>query len=75
MFFEFPTAHEWRAIEESYPFEKLHVSEDDFQYTAYPEGSLESFSAFPQILTWVVHLQNRLIQTRWSYVLLILGLE
>jgi hypothetical protein len=70
VFFEFPTKDEWRELEESYPFEKLHVSEDYFKYTAYPEGSLERFSAVPQILTWTVHLQNRLIQTRWSYVLL-----
>ena len=70
MFFEFPTKEEWRKLEESYPFEKLEVSEDQFQYTAYPQGSIERFSALPEILTWTVHLQNRLIQTRWSYVLL-----
>jgi Cthe_2314-like HEPN len=70
VFFEFPTKEEWRELEESYPFEKLEVSEEHFQYTAYPQGSLERFSAIPEILTWTVHLQNRLIQTRWSYVLL-----
>jgi hypothetical protein len=70
MFFEFPTKDEWRELENSYPFEKLQVSEEDFPYTAYPEGSIERFSAVPNILTWTVHLQNRLIQTRWSYVLL-----
>lgn len=46
------------------------MSEEDFPYTAYPEGSIERFSAVPDIRTWTVHLQNRLIQTRWSYVLL-----
>jgi len=70
VFFEFPTKEEWRELEESYPFEKVEVSEEHFQYTAYPQGSIERFSAIPEILTWTVHLQNRLIQTRWSYVLL-----
>src|SRR5437588_12145081 len=70
MFFEFPTKEEWRELEGSYPFEKLEVSEDHFEYTAYPQDSIERFSAVPEIITWTVHLQNRLIQTRWSYVLL-----
>jgi Cthe_2314-like HEPN len=70
VFFEFPTKEEWRELEESYPFEKLEVSEEHFQYTAHTKGSIERFSAIPNIITWTVHLQNRLIQTRWSYVLL-----
>jgi Cthe_2314-like HEPN len=70
MFFEFPTKDEWRESEGGYPFEKLEVSAGDFQYTAHPQGSMERFSAIPNIITWTAHLQNRLIQTRWSYVLL-----
>ena len=70
MFFEFPTKDEWRKLEQSYPSKSLEVTEDHFRYTAFPEGSIERFSAVPEILTWTVHLQNRLIQTRWSYVLL-----
>jgi Cthe_2314-like HEPN len=68
VFFEFPTKDQWRMLEDSYPFEKLQVSTNHFQYTAHPEGSIESFYAIPEILTWKIHLQNRLIQTRWSYV-------
>lgn len=70
MFFDWPKEDEWRELEKSYPFEKLKVPDDCFQYTASPQGSLEAFFAFPEILTWKVHLQNRLIQTGWSYVLL-----
>lgn len=70
MFFEFPTKDEWSTLEDSYPWKSLEIAEDHFRYTAYPEGSIERFSAVPEIMTWTVHLQNRLIQTRWSCVLL-----
>jgi hypothetical protein len=70
MLFDVPTSDEWRELEESYPFEKLEVSPDDFQYTAHPQGSIERFAATAEIFTWALHLQNRLIQTRWSYLLL-----
>jgi Cthe_2314-like HEPN len=69
VFFEFPTKDEWRQLESSYPFKQLWISEDDFQYTNNPDGSIENFFAGSEIRTWAVHLQNRLIQVRWSYVL------
>jgi hypothetical protein len=70
MFFEFPTADEWRKLQETYPFDKLELSQDYFRYTLNPHGSIESFYAGSEIQTWTLHLQNRLIQTRWSYIFL-----
>src|SRR6185436_20875671 len=70
MFFEFPTAEEWRRLQDGYPFEKLQVSQDFFRYSAHPEGSFESLYAGTQIQSWTHHLINRLIQTRWSYIFL-----
>jgi hypothetical protein len=70
VFFEFPTKEEWRELENSYPFEKLEISGDDFKNMTHPQGSIEKFYSNAEITTWTVHLQNRLIQTRWSYVLL-----
>jgi hypothetical protein len=75
MFFDFPTKEEWASLEAAYPFSNLKVTEDHFRYTAHAEGTLERFSAIPQLLTWIVHLQNRLIQTRWNYVLLMFHFE
>ena len=75
MFFEFPTKKEWEKLDGTYPFTNLSVSKDHFRYSAYPEGTFEGFGAIPQITTWRVHLQNRLIQTRWSYVLLVFHFE
>ena len=70
MFFEFPTADEWRRLQDSYPFDKLEVSEDHFRYSAHPQGSIKRFYPVSEIQTWTLHLQNRLIQTRWSYIFL-----
>jgi len=70
MFFEFPTADEWRNLQDTYPFDRLELSEDHFRYTANPQGSMESFYAGSEIQTWTLHLKNRLIQTRWSYIFL-----
>jgi hypothetical protein len=70
MFFEFPTADEWRNLQDTYPFDRLELSEDHFRYTANPQGSIKSFYAGSEIQTWTLHLQNRLIQTRWSYIFL-----
>ena len=70
MFFEFPTKEDWRELENSYPFEKLEVDEGTFRYASDPNDDIGRFFGSQEIFTWIVHLQNRLIQVRWSYVLL-----
>jgi Cthe_2314-like HEPN len=70
VFFKFPTEQEWRDLEQSYPFRTLQVGDNDFQYAADTQNSMLKFSAESEILTWRVHLINRLIQARWSYVFL-----
>lgn len=70
MFFEFPTKNEWRELEKSYPFKKLQTSEEHFLYTSCPNDGIERGFAISEISIWRLHLENRLIQTRWSYVLL-----
>jgi len=69
MLLEFPDATEWRVLSGSYPYEDLEVNEALFPYTAHPTGSIEKFSAVPEIFVWTIHLQNRLAQTRWSHMM------
>jgi hypothetical protein len=70
MLLEFPDETEWRALARAYPYKGLEVSEALFPYTAHPTGSIEKFGAVQEIFVWVIHLQNRLAQIRWSHMLL-----
>src|SRR4051812_48529276 len=66
--FERPTPDEWNAIQDTYPFEDL-PEVDEFRCAVFPRGSVEAFKAGHYLQNWTVHLQNRLIQTRWSWVM------
>jgi hypothetical protein len=68
MIFIAPTIEEYRSILDEYPFDEDILSLDNFQYTIHPEGGIENFHASREVQTWIVHLKNRMYQTRWSWV-------
>lgn len=70
MLFDIPTKEEYKNLLDNYPFDESILSLDNFQYTLYPEGDTENLYAKKQILTWYIHLKNRMYQVRWSWVLL-----
>ena len=69
MFYEFPTKEELFALAKTYSFEKLKISQDTFIYSGKPDDIIGRFWAGPEILSWYVHLRNRLAQVRWSYLM------
>src|SRR5687767_4681425 len=68
--FEIPTKDEWIAIQESYPFERLEIDRADFKYSIHPDGTMEAWRDSLPVTSWQSHLINRLIQTRWSWVMM-----
>ncbi|MFZ1699466.1 MAG: Cthe_2314 family HEPN domain-containing protein [Pyrinomonadaceae bacterium] len=70
MKFEMPSVDEWNEIESEYPVEELQTSEDDFGFCL-NAGSFERFGDSANLGIWVNYLSNRLIRTKWSYVIMI----
>src|SRR5687767_4306997 len=70
MLFDTPLKEEYKNLLDKYPFDESIFSDDNFDYTVHPEGSIEGFHASNQIDTWDNHLKNRMFQTRWSWVYL-----
>lgn len=66
-----PTTEEWRDTEQAYSFDKLKILQDDFIYVVHPENSFAAVGESGSLGTWKNHLINRLIQTRWSYVIVL----
>lgn len=69
MFYEFPTKEEWLTLVKSYPFENLEVPERIFKYNGDPNDTISKVWSGPEIFSWIEHLENRLAQVRWSYVM------
>ncbi len=68
MIFDALTKEEYKTLLNKYPFDEDILSLDDFQYTIHPEGCIENFHASREISNWIVHLKNRMYQTRWSWI-------
>ncbi len=69
MLFELPTPAEFNDIADEFPCEELKISEDDFSVFLNP-AEFRRFSDESSIGTWRLHLQNRIYQTRTSYVIM-----
>lgn len=70
MFFDYPNEQDWPILEASYPFSKLHDVETVLANSWATDDSLASFLRGLEMRDWVMHLANRLIHVRRSYVML-----
>lgn len=69
MLFELPTPAEYNAICEEFPCDELDISDDDFSIFINPD-EFRRFGDKSALGTWQVHLQNRIYQTRTSFVMM-----
>jgi Cthe_2314-like HEPN len=69
MKFELPAPAEWNEVEKDYPTEELQIQPNDFDFILIT-GGLDRFADDVSLSSWINYLSSRMIQTRWSWVIM-----